>query len=112
MPVKLSAKQFRKLTGQGAEIPAKVPAKRATKPVEARKAQTGEFMPPTVGMRYRVKRGMSSLYTTPPPVGTVCETWQVTSRTVYLIARPANTDAALQIDVSEAVLREYFEEEA
>jgi hypothetical protein len=106
------AKQLRQLTGQQAVTPAKVPTVARTRPVQPRKPPKPSLTPPTVGMRYRVARGLGDYFVTPPPVGTVCTIWHVSFPEfgVCLEGVRPDTDARVSFSVSLVTLRERFEE--
>lgn len=112
MPVRLTRKQVAQLTGQKPVQPAKVPDKRATSPSVAIKRETGKIPLPTIGTRYRVKRGMQAVFTTPPPVETLCTVIGIAGERINMEGVQPDTDAVLLFPVSRRQIEVYFEEES
>lgn len=108
--VRMSARQLAALTGEKQETP-KATRKAATRPAQPRKGVGAHTSAPCVGKRYRVARGLDVHFTTPPPVNSVCHVWFVGKSAVWLDCFPPDSGAEIRLLVSEAVLRDYFEEE-
>jgi hypothetical protein len=113
--VRMTAKAARQYVAKTPTTPAPPPKPKRTvsvKPSQSRKGIEEGDLPPQIGACYRVARGMAALFTTPPPIGTICTVWHVSFPEfgICLEGVRLDTDAKVSFSVRREELAEYFEE--
>jgi hypothetical protein len=59
-------------------------------------------------MTYRLTKGLQALYSTPPPVGSVCREWRTEEGYVWLDARAEGNPAEYRFRVPVGMLESHF----